>query len=274
MFFSIAYAIKVGKGFEALIDMPLEKFLDKVKELGYDGIEPNIANPFMFNAKAFHKEIDDRGLRVSAISTGLSYITYGYSLSSRNDEIRRKAVEFFIKYFEIAEELGTNRVVVGLARGKGVEGEDLPTLERSLNEILSRTEGSDVILVIEPLNRYETKILNDFVEAANFVRKLRNTYGERIGLLFDTFHACLECKSPYDCFINVKDVVSYIHVADSNRRAPGEGMIDWVKFLSIVKACGYDDFISVEALPSPTVEDTIIKAAKTLFPIAKSLGLR
>ncbi len=274
MFFSVAYAIKVGKGFEVLADMPLDKFLDLLVNLGYDGIEPNIADPTKFDVRGFRKEVFDRGLKVSAISTGLSYITYGYSLSSERDDVRGKAVEFFVKYVRIAEELECDKVVVGLARGRGGEGESIEMLERSLREILSATEGSDVKILIEPLNRYETRILNDFVEARDFVVRLRREFGDRVGILFDTFHACLEARDPYEAFTKVRDYVMYIHVADSNRRAPGDGMIDWVKLVSIIAASGYRGYLSVEALPSPTVEDTVRKAANTLFPIVRALGIR
>ena len=272
MLFSITYAVKVGKTYDVLVDMPLSEFLDVIKDLGYHGIEPNIANPFEFDIGRFREEVESRELRVSAISTGLSYVTYGYSLSSCDEKVRSKAVEFFTKYIDIAEELGCKNVVIGLARGRGESCEDKKFLAQSIREIVKRTPGSDVALLIEPLNRYETRIINRIDEALSFVKELRDELGDRVGLLFDTFHATLEERDPYIAYLRVREWVKHIHVADSNRRAPGEGMIDWLKFLAIVKSCGYSGFISIEALPSPTIMDTIRKSAETLFRIAKMLS--
>jgi len=270
MFLSVAYAIKTAKSYDVLADMPLGEFLDLIKSLGYHGIEPNIANPFEFDVELFRDEVRSRGLRVSAISTGLSYVTYGYSLSSCNDKARRKAIEFFVKYVELCEELNCSGVVVGLARGRGVSGESKVLLKASIREVVNYTKESKVPLLIEPLNRYETRIVCSCAEALRFVNDLAAEVGrDRIGILFDTFHAVLEERDPYEAYLEVREWVRHIHVADSNRRAPGEGMIDWLKFLSIVRSCGYQGFVSVEALPSPTTRHTLEKAARTILGVLR-----
>ncbi len=269
MFLSVTYAIKVGRAYEVLVDMPLSSFLDLVANLGYEGVEPNIADPNRFDVKSFSKALEERGLKTSAISTGLAYTTYGYSLTSKSKEYRSKAIEFMVKYCEIAYELGCNTVVIGLIRGRGGENEDRDLLEGSVKEILDRTEHLRTTLVLEPLNRYETRIINSVDEAAQFVERISKEYRGRVAILFDTFHACLEHRDPYAAYLRIKDMVKHIHIADSNRKPPGEGMIDWIKMIAIVKACGYSGFLSLECLPSPTYVDSIRKTSEMLLPILR-----
>jgi len=272
MLLAVTYAIKAGKAYEVLVDMPLDRFLDALSRFGYQGVEPNIADPFKFDAKGFLKKVEDRGLSVAAISTGLAYTTYGYSLSSKNSERRLKAVDFMVRYCELAYEMGCSKVVIGLIRGRGGEQESIGLLKESIINVLDKTDHTGVTLVIEPLNRYETRILNTVDEVANIVREIRSVYRDRIAVLFDTFHASMEHRNPYEAYLRVKDLVRHVHVADSNRRPPGEGMIDWLKMLSLIKASGYRDFLSLECLPSPTFLDSIKKGAETLIPIINSLS--
>ena len=261
----VAYAVREEVGFEALVEAPLEKVLDMLTELGFSGIELNIANPMKFDVKRYRKAIEDRGLQVPVISTGLSYLTYGYSLTHSDSEMRRRSIEFFTKYAEIAHEFGCDRVVIGLARGRGDNPHALDMLKDSIAKILETTEALGTILLLEPLNRYETKLINKVSQFIEFVKSMG--YPQRIRMLFDTFHMALEERDPYTALLQSKNYIGYVHLADSNRLAPGMGMIDWLKVIAILKAIGYNYFVTVEAIPHPSFEDMIRVASTTLRPI-------
>lgn len=266
---SIAYAVRVDKGFEALADIPLNRFLDLLKDVGFDGIEPNVANPFIFDARAFLSTCRSRGIEVSALSTGLSYITYGYSLSSKNESVRSKALEFFRKYIEVAKILETERVVVGLARGKGGPDESLDTLLDSLRTLLDLAEREGVTILLEPLNRYETKLINNIEDFANVYESLGRP--KRLKMLFDTYHMSMENPDLYEALLRAKKFIGYVHLAENNRFPPGMGMIDWLKFLALLKAVGYNDYVSIECLPKPTPEKSVLIGGSTIKRIISEL---
>jgi len=266
---SIAYAVRVDKGFEALVEIPLNKFLSMIKDIGFEGIEPNVANPFVFDARSFLEACRGVGIEVSALSTGLSYITYGYSLSSRDERIRTKALDFFRKYIEIAKALETHRVVIGLARGKGGPGEDLETLIDSLRTLLEIAEREGVTILLEPLNRYETKLINNIDEFKRVYEELGRP--KNLRMLFDTYHMSMENPDLYEALLQAKAFIGYVHLAENNRFPPGMGMIDWLKFLAILKAVGYNDYVSIECLPKPTPEKSVLIGGTTIRRILDAL---
>jgi len=77
---SAVYAIASKVRFDVLIYGKLDDVLKLMSELGYEGIEYNIDDPFKVNVSELKSKTLKSGLEVSALSTGLSYLTYGYSL--------------------------------------------------------------------------------------------------------------------------------------------------------------------------------------------------
>ena len=261
---SAVHAIATGVEFDVVITAPLENVLSKLQRLGYDGVEYNISNPFEVNIAELKSTTKRYGLEISAISTGLSYLRYGYSLSSSNNEYRDKAIEFFKKYIEVAEELEAYKVVIGLARGK-CEGDCRAAKERLKKslEILDEYAGRHgVILVFEPLNRYETDLINRLSEAIELTQQYSN-----IKILFDTFHMMLEEQNLYDAILRAGNHIGHFHVADSNRLAPGLGMLDWEKIIYRLLRTGYRGYISVEARSEPSLETLLEVSARTLKPL-------
>ncbi len=261
---SIVQAIATDVEFSVVISAPLEKILSRLQELGYDGVEYNISNPFQVDVREVKRVTEKYGLEVSAISTGLSYLRYGYSLSSSSSEYRGKALEFFKKYIEIAQELGSYKVVVGLARGK-CEGDCIKAKERlreSLKIIDEYASEHSVLIVFEPLNRYETDLINKLDEAIEFIKDYRN-----VRILFDTFHMMLEERSPYEAILRANKYIGHFHAADSNRLAPGLGILDWEKIVYRLLRIGYRGYISVEARGEPDLDTLLETSVRTLKPL-------
>jgi len=231
--------------FDVVVKGPLSKVLNTLQALGYEGVELNIPNPFKVEADVLLSTLSTYGLEVPAISTGLSYVVYSYSLSSTNYELRKRSIEFFKKYIDLSIELNSGKVVVGLARGR-CRGDECPEARRLLIEALEELDeyaGSrGAILLLEPLNRYETNLINTLSEALEIVKKLKNTK-----ILLDTFHTMLEEDNVYDAILRAGSSIGHVHLADSNRRAPGLGMLDWERIVYRLIKAGYQGFMSVEA---------------------------
>jgi len=265
---SAVHAIAPGIKFDVVIHGPLTNVLKLASRYGYEGIEYNISNPFEVDVKELLEVTRESGLEVSALSTGLSYLRYGYSLSSPKDEVRSKALEFFRKYVDISVELECRKVVVGLARGKcgdevGIDcGLARKLLRESLEVLNDYARERGAIIVFEPLNRYETKLINRVSEAIELIKGLKN-----VKLLLDTFHTTLEERSPYEAIMEAGELIGHVHVADTNRLAPGLGMLDWEKVIFRLLRVGYSGFLSVEARAEPNYEELLKVSASTLKPL-------
>lgn len=257
------YALTEETSFKAVIRAPLHKVLDLMHKLGYDGIEINIPNPFKVDISKLSRDLNSYGFELSAISTGLSYVNYGLSLTHPSREVREKSIEFFIKYSEIASTIeGANRVVIGLARGKS-NGRPIDSviqlLKDSIRVIMERTENNNTLFLLEPINRYETDIINTIDEALPLIREFK-----RLKLLYDTYHATIEESNPYDAILKANGYIGYVHVAENNRLAPGMGMLDWERIICRLLRVGYNDYVSIEAIPKPSYERMLEIGSRTI----------
>lgn len=233
-------------------------------DLGYDGLELAAADPRSPEARAAVRAFEREGLEVAAVSTGLMYVLYGLSLSSPSREERLRALQMFEGYIDLAAEAGSRVVVVGLARGRCEGGcsQSMQRLRESLESLGPKCDETSVKLALEPINRYETDLVNRLGEAYEIASSMSH-----VGLLFDSFHAMLEERDPYEAILEYSSRIVHVHLADSNRRAPGMGIVDWERLIYRLFRGGYRGFATVEAIVEPSLEDMARTAASTLRPL-------
>ena len=104
-----------------------------------------------------------------------------------------------------------------------------------------------VSLSLECWNRYETYFLNRLEQAASLWQEAGLSNG---GIQGDTFHMNLEEESIDGAFRAYGHLLQHVHLADSNRAAPGSGHLDFVPILRALVEAGYDKYLSFELLPA------------------------
>jgi sugar phosphate isomerase/epimerase len=110
----------------------------------------------------------------------------------------------------------------------------------------ARSQG--VLLAIEPINRYETNFINTVEEALGFIEQVGS---ENLVVLADTFHMNIEEVSIAKSFERAGEKLGYVHFADSNRRAAGQGHINFHELAAVLPKIGYGGYICAEILPLP-----------------------
>ena len=235
--------------------------------LGYDGVELHFTDPTGVDADAIRRALDETGLRVTALGTGRAYVNEGLSIIDPDDARRLRAVARLEDFIDLAGKFSA-KVIIGCMRGNISGDDELPAaLERlavSMARLDARAGARGVCIVFEPINRYENNFLCDMAGISDFIRKngLKHT-----GLLIDTFHMNIEeadlCASVRACAPEIQ----YVHLADSNRRYPGQGHTDLAALVDTLREIGYDGVLSAEILPWPD-KDT---AARRWLEAAKQL---
>ena len=110
----------------------------------------------------------------------------------------------------------------------------------------------DVNIFIEPLNRYETNLVNTIEQAINLIKE---TASDNLWLLIDTFHMNIEETNMAESILAAGPFIKHVHAADSNRWVPGNGHLDFKEILSALRKIQYDGFISAECLMKPSKEN-------------------
>ena len=106
---------------------------------------------------------------------------------------------------------------------------------------------NNIRLTLEAWNRYETYLITKL----DMALKMVNEVGlENVGVMGDTFHMNIEESNMGDAIRNVGKKLYYLHIADSNRAAPGRGHIDFEEIAQALKDIDYNGWISMELLPA------------------------
>lgn len=235
----------------------LAENLQKIKGLGFAGVELAVRDPAHLDLPELERMLNLHRLQVPAIGTGQAYLEEGLSFTHSESLIRRQAVERIITHINLAEKLGAV-VIIGLIRGQKVTGVGSKQAESWLYEALRDCAAANkkVRLAIEPINRYETDMLNSVDQSLHFLDHLKT---DTIGLLLDTFHMNIEERSISASIQAAGKRLFHFHVADSNRWYPGAGHIDFREIMQSLSKIGYNGFISGEFLPRPDPETAAVR---------------
>ncbi len=227
----------------------LAENIAKIKSYGYDGVELAVRDPALLDCAFLNSLLNEHNLPVPALGTGQAYVEEKLSFTDPKQEVRDSAITRIKSQAMLASKLNA-MVIIGLVRG--TRGSQVPaeTAEQWLVDALRECSmvNSNVKFAIEPINRYETNLLNTVQSGLQLLQKV----GRRnVGLLLDTFHMNIEETMITESIHAAKDALFHFHVADSNRWYPGAGHIDFGAVLGALKDVGYSGFVSAEILPLP-----------------------
>jgi len=247
--------------------------IERAAELGFDGVELALRTPEELDVPAVAACLKATGMEIPCISTGQVFATDGLYFTHPDAAIRQAALDRVIGMVRLAAELGAV-VNTGRVRGLVHEGESVETAKARYLDCLSRcadaAEPLGVTLVIEPVNRYEINFINNCDEGLAIVRQL----GRRsLRLMPDLFHMNIEDASFEAALTAARDVIAYVHVADSNRLAPGWGHLPLDAIFNVLSEIGYDGYLTCEILPRPTPEEAARQAVSYLARIRRPVRI-
>lgn len=246
----LSYAISLQPtSFEAITVGDWEKKVEFLAELGYSAVELAVRKPSIVDIEYLDNILNRYSIALSAIGTGQVFLEEGLSLSDSDLAIRNSAVLRIKEHIKIAGIFGS-QVILGLIRGGNEKGNDEKKffLMDSCKKVCEFAARDSIAIAIEPINRYETSLLNTVDETIEFIDQIGY---EKLKILLDTFHMNIEEKDICESIDRAKDYISHLHFADSNRRYIGAGHLDFLKIIKKLKEFNYDSYISGEILPLP-----------------------
>jgi sugar phosphate isomerase/epimerase len=249
----------------------LEANMARISALGYQGVELAIRDPKLVDLDSLIKLTRKFGLQVPAIGTGQAWGEEGMSFTDPDPKIRRAAIERIKSHVTVASKLNAV-IIIGLIRGivkPGVDQEQaMKWLCEAIQECSLAAKTSNVKLALEPINHYETTLINNVDQGLDLIALVG---ADNFGLLLDTFHMNIEESNIEKSIRKCGERVFHFHVADSNRWYPGAGHLDFKSILDTLSGINYQGFISGEFLPKPDPETA---AKKNIEYIHQLVGIR
>lgn len=121
---------------------------------------------------------------------------------------------------------------------------ELDNVARALAAAARHAKLRGIELGIEPVNRYETHLINTGRQAVEMI--------ERVGAgnLFvhlDTYHMNIEEKGAGNGILDAREHLKYIHLSESDRGTPGYGTCDWDEIYATLAAIGFKGGLAMES---------------------------
>ena len=263
---SIAIADKHALESAFVVYRGFEECIPKASKYGYNGVELALRRADEINPALLQRLLDENCMEISCISTGQVFADGGLMLTHDNVETRNEVKNIFRDFIDLAGHFGK---IVNIGRVRGPVGNRPKAYVEDLfvevtRELCLYALSKSVTLVVEPINRYEIDYINTVEEGVGLIKKVGMT---NLMLMPDLFHMNIEDKDICNELANNLDHIKYIHFADSNRLAPGQGHIDFKKVFDRLLEAGYDGWISAEILPRPNPDTAAKQTIDFLMPL-------
>jgi sugar phosphate isomerase/epimerase len=247
---AVATAEALPSAFVVFRDDPC-MLVDRCCDLGYDGVELALRFAHEVNLPEIKRRLSATGMEIPCISSGQVFAADHLYFTHPDSAVREAAVERITEMIRLAGELGA-KVNTGRVRGIIHEGDTAAVATDRYLSCMERcadvAEPLGVELIIEPVNRYEVNFINNCSEGLEIVRRCGRS---SVKLMPDLFHMNIEDASFRQSFEAARACITYVHVADSNRLAPGWGHMPFDEIFNILSTIGYDGYLTAEILPCP-----------------------
>jgi sugar phosphate isomerase/epimerase len=206
-------------------------------ELGFDAVE-------IFPQSGQSMSHLRSQIAIAAVGTGAGWVKHQLTLTSSDAHVRRRATDFVSEIIDAAGAHGAP-AIIGSMQGRA---SDLTLLREALETLGERAARHGVPLIYEPLNRYETNLVNTTAAGVELLSSLST---KNVRLLADLFHMNIEETNLPAALRAGGKLIGHVHLADSNRRPAGHGHTDFAPVAAALREIGYDGYVSAEALPYP-----------------------
>ncbi|MGI9177611.1 MAG: TIM barrel protein [Pirellulales bacterium] len=235
----------------------------------FTGIEIFPAAAADMAASSVRPMLLSHGLGLAAVGTGAGFLRHGLHLVHPEAAVRQRAREFIVAIVDAAGELGAP-AIIGSMQGRTTpevpRDTALVMLAEALGDLGRRAEAHGQPLLYEPLNRYETDLINRQEEAAGF---LEANGLHSVKLLCDLFHMNIEEESLAGTLVACGSRIGHVHWADSNRRAMGFGHTDAAAVVAALRTIHYSGWLSAEVFSWPSASEA---ADRTIASLRRHLA--
>lgn len=232
----------------------LDRFLDLVKQVGFEGVELSPGLLWDDPVKSSSQErrdlssrIQDRGLKVVGLHGLLDHRPDLMMFSDTPNDATR---EYLKRLCSLCSDLGGETIVLGSARNRtrgNVSPEDAVLRGSEMfAEVAGEAAACHVYLLLDPAARTES----DFVVSVDdAVELIRETSHPHCKLHLGVGGMVSDGENIPERFSAVRSILLHVHVNDPGLAPPGSTGVDHAPIGAALGASGYKRFVSVVMRP-------------------------
>ena len=127
--------------------------------------------------------------------------------------------------------------------------------------LLDLVAGTDGKILLEPINRYESRYLNRVEDNLEILDAVSHP---NAGLLPDIFHMSIEEADLPAALRTAGSRIAHVHLGDNNRLLPGFGHLPWPEIFQALRDVGFDGYVNLECSTSGDPAHTLPATASRL----------
>ena len=246
--------------------------VERIKALGYDGIEMPI---FELDEKVYRewgRKLDGLGLQRTAVTVRGP----GDNPISPSASVRAAAVDALKRTLDCCRAAGVTILcgpthsAIGEFTGKGPTEDEFKWGCDTMHKVADHAAQAGVTIAVEYLNRFENYFLTSVAQTAKFIQAVDHP---SVRMMYDTFHANIEEKDLKAAIHAAAPWTVLVHISENDRSIPGTGHVHWDDSFDALKAAGYDGWMVVEAfgLALPNIV-AATKIWRKMFPSEDQLA--
>ncbi len=229
--------------------------LHKIREMGFGAVEIPAEYPELIDASAVRRALEETGLKIVVCGA------FGPSrdLTHTDASVRAGSIAYIRQCLELCSEwnapvfAGPMYSAVGKAR-------QLPEAQRraewdlavkGLREVCNIADQLGVRLAIEPLNRFESDLVNTAADARRMAEEIAHPAA---GVGLDSFHMSIEEKDPGEAIRTAGTWLTHMQVSENHRGIPGTGQTPWISLRDALREVEYKGVLSIESF-TPDVQE-------------------
>ncbi len=237
----------------AKVSEELYPITERLKEIGYDGVEIFIGVSDMEACQRFGKHVKNLEMEITSV------IGLGPEENpvSPNPATRKNAVDR-IKWFIDCAAAIDSRIIGGPLHSAFAtfanKAPDEDEYKRSAEVLAAAADyaaQADVMLSVEAINRFECYICNTVAQMIDIVERVSHP---NVTAHFDTHHANIEEKDIIQSIHEVAPVLGHVHISENDRGTPGDGHIPWDEIFAAFSEINYDGWLTIEAFTRNDVD--------------------
>jgi len=226
---------------------PISEGIARLAKYGYDGVD-FVGEPSQFDTKEICSLLDKYNIEASSIC---AIFTVQRDFVSSNPDIRKNAIAYVKSCVDFAAAINAKAISVQATacmkiNSEASEEEEWNWAVEGIREAGLYAKEKGIRLTLEAWNRYETYLLNRLEQSLKMVNDINLP---NVGVMGDTYHMNIEEDNMGDAIRKVGSKLYYLHIADSNRAAPGRGHINFDEIAKALRDINYDGWVSMELLP-------------------------
>ncbi len=219
--------------------------IDHARAAGYQYLEIPLIDPKAINVKRTQKALESVAIK-PITSLGLSIDT---DISSDDPAAVRRGETLLNDALTVARDLGSTMLSGVLYSALSKYQKASSDIGRwncvqALRRLAERAKASDMTIGIEPVNRYESNLINCGDDALTLIEAVG---ADNMVVHLDSYHMNIEEGEPGPLIERLGRRLGYVHINESHRGYLGTGSIDFDALFRALADHNYDGVITFEA---------------------------